>query len=239
MSASDTTTATRAGRSAGRIGLIVAGALSGALALALLRGGGGTCVGARIQAGPPGGYYSTGAKHLTTPTYALVSEGLDVGVDGPDSLFRRGRLGTVRVTATGSRSHPIFVGIAMQVTDRLVSRDRLARRGDGLRGRPVLRDLRAACPRLHPLAAPGKQTFWAAKASGSNRQTMSWKVAKGDWAVVVMNADATRGVRTNVSVGAEVPLLLELGIGLLAGGGLAAVGAGLALSHGTRGQSDR
>ena len=237
MIASETTTATRAGRSAGRIGLIVTGALSGALALALLAGGG-ALVWAHGSKQDPQGYYSTGAKHLTTPTYALVSEGLDVGVDGPDSLFRNGRLGTVRVTATGSRSHPIFVGIARksQIVSYLgtVSHDAVTDFEVDPFSVTYARRAGASIP-----AAPGKQTFWAAKASGSGRQTMSWKVAKGDWAVVVMNADATRGVRTNVSVGAKAPLLLELGIGLLAGGGLAAAGAGLALYHGTRGQSDR
>ena len=83
-------------------------------------------------------------------------------------------------------------------------------------------------------SAPAKQTFWAAKASGSGRQTMIWPVAKGDWAVVVMNADGTRGVHTDVSVGAKVPFLLELGAGLLVGGGLAAAGAGAAIYRGKR-----
>jgi hypothetical protein len=76
-------TTTRAGRGAGRIGLIVAGALSAALALALLAGGG-ELVWAHASEQDGHGYYSTGAHQLKKPTYALVSEGLDVGVDGPD-----------------------------------------------------------------------------------------------------------------------------------------------------------
>ena len=47
-----------------------------------------------------------------------------------------------------------------------------------------------------------------------------------------MNADGTRGVHTDVSVGAKVPFLLELGAGLLIGGGLAAAGAGAAIYRG-------
>ena len=224
----------RTGRSGGRIGLMVAAALLGALALALLAGGG-ALVWAHGAKQDGHGYYSTGAKQLRTPTYALVSEGLDVGTDGPDVLFRKGRLGTLRVTATGSRAHPIFIGIAhkSQVAAYLgnVSHDALtdfevdpfsvtyARRSGG------------AMP-----TAPGKQTFWAAKAAGSGRQTITWPVAKGDWAVAVMNADASRGVRTNVSVAAKAPFLLELGVGLLAGGGLAAAAAGAAVYHGRRDQ---
>jgi hypothetical protein len=233
MIASETTT--RTGRSAGRIGLIVTGALAGALALGLLAGGG-ALVWAHGSKQDGHGYYSTGAKQLKTPTYALVSEGLDVGVDGPDSLFRNGRLGSVRVSATGTRAHPIFVGIARksQIASYLgsVSHDAVTDFEVDPFSVTYARRAGSATP-----TAPGEQTFWAAKATGSGRQTMTWPVAKGDWAVVVMNADATRGVRTNVRVAAKLPLLLEFGVGLLAGGGLAAAGAAVAIFHGRREQS--
>src|SRR6476661_5921168 len=233
MIASETTV--RPGRSAGRRGLMITGALAGALALALLAGGG-ALVWAHGTKEDGGGYYATGSKHLTTPTYAFVTEGLDVGVDGPDSLFRNGRLGTVRVTATGTRAHPIFVGIARksQIASYLgsVSHDALTDFEVDPFAVTYARRAGSATP-----TTPWKQTFWAAKATGSGRQTLTWRVAKGDWAVVVMNADATRGVRTNVTVAAKLPLLLELGVGLLADGGLAAAGASVAIFHGRRGQS--
>ena len=69
MFASETTA--RTGRSAGRMGLIVTGAIAGALALALLAGGG-ALVWAQGTKEDGGGYYATGSKHLTTPTYAFV-----------------------------------------------------------------------------------------------------------------------------------------------------------------------
>ena len=76
MIASETTA--RTGRSAGRMGLIVTGAIAGALALALLAGGVPSS-GSHGTKKNGGGYYATGSKHLTTPTYAFVTEGLDVG----------------------------------------------------------------------------------------------------------------------------------------------------------------
>ena len=101
------------GRSTGQIVLIVVGVLAGLLALALLAGGGVLVWGHSTQRDAQG-YYATGFTSLATPTYALVSDGLDVGTDGPDWLFRRGRLGTVRVTARGAATHPVFVGIGRQ-----------------------------------------------------------------------------------------------------------------------------
>jgi hypothetical protein len=40
-------------------------------------------------------------------------------------------------------------------------------------------------------AAPAVQAFWVAAAEGAGRQTVSWQVDGGEWAVVVMNADAS------------------------------------------------
>ena len=98
------------GRSAGQIVLIVVGSLAGLVALVLLAAGG-LLIWTHETKRDADGYYATGAEGLATPTYALVSERLDVGTDGPDWLFRRGRLGAVRVSATGSSGHPVFVGI--------------------------------------------------------------------------------------------------------------------------------
>jgi hypothetical protein len=49
-----------------------------------------------------------------------------------------------------------------------------------------------------------------------------------------MNADGTPAVRARVSVAAQVPLLLWLGIGLLSGGGVLAAAGGALIFFGTR-----
>ena len=61
-------------------------------------------------------------------------------------------------------------------------------------------------------AMPTAQTFWAASATGG--RDLEWKVRKGEWTVVVMNEDASPGVRVDAKVGAKVPLLGDLGWGL-------------------------
>ena len=206
--------------------------LAGLLALALLAGGGALVWGHSTQRDAKG-YYATGFKSLATPTYALVSDGLDVGTDGPDWLFRRGRLGTVRVTANGASAHPVFVGIGRQSDVdsylRAVEHDAVT----DFEVDPFSVTYSRRAGDTTP-AAPGTQTIWAAQASGSGRQTVTWPVQKGAWAVVVMNADAARGVEADVSVGAKVPFILWLGVGLLGAGALVAVGSGVAIYFGVR-----
>jgi hypothetical protein len=161
------------------------------------------------------------SRALSTPTYALVADKLGVGT-GPDWLFQRSRLGTIRVTATGRSGKPIFVGIARtsQIDEYLgdVAHDEITDIEVDPFSVVSSRQPGAARP-----AAPTSQTFWARRASGADRETLTWPVQKGDWAVVVMNADGARGVQTGVSVGAKFGFLLWLGIGLFVVGGLFAV----------------
>ena len=47
-----------------------------------------------------------------------------------------------------------------------------------------------------------------------------------------MNEDASRGVATELSIGAELDQVIWIGIGLLVAGGLLAAGAALAITAG-------
>ena len=67
-------------------------------------------------------------------------------------------------------------------------------------------------------------------------QTVTWDVKHGDWSVVVMNADGSRGVDTGVSAGADFPILSALAWGGV-GGGLVLLGvAALLIVAGTTAQ---
>jgi hypothetical protein len=226
------TSETQANRQNGRLALIVAGASLAIFALVLL-GSGGVLVGIHSTKPDAGGFYTSSSHPISTPTYAFVPRKLDVGNDGPDFLFRKGRLGTLRVTATGTPSKPIFVGITRQAqVDRYLTRVAY----DAIEDFDL--DPFSITTRRHPGAAeatpPTTRPIWAASAAGPGRQGMRWHVQKGNCAVVVMNADGSPGIATNVSVGAKLPFLLWLGVGLLIGSVVLAITAGWLIVTGTR-----
>jgi hypothetical protein len=64
--------------------------------------------------------------------------------------------------------------------------------------------------------------------------TVDWEPEDGDWRVVVMNNDSSRGVDADMSIGAELDTVLWIGIGLLVLGGLFAIAASLAITAAVR-----
>jgi hypothetical protein len=84
-------------------------------------------------------------------------------------------------------------------------------------------------------APPGEQDFWFEAVEGPGTQVLEWDVVEGSWTVVVMNADAARGVDVDATVGARVGFVLPLAIGLLVGGVvLLLAGGGLIFAGGRR-----
>lgn len=79
-----------------------------------------------------------------------------------------------------------------------------------------------------PSAAPGTEDFWVASADGPGRQTLEWGPARGDWTVVVMNADGSEGVSVEATIAAKSSWVFRGGVALLVGGAMGLL-VGLAL----------
>jgi hypothetical protein len=69
-----------------------------------------------------------------------------------------------------------------------------------------------------PATSPGEASFWSASVSGTGTQTLSWKPQPGDWTLVVMNADGSRGVAVNAAIAATLPVLGWLWVVLVVSG---------------------
>ena len=227
------THSTQQQRSSSSTTAVVVVAITGLIALAGLVIGG-VLLGIHATKRDGEGFYAAGAHPLSSPTRALVSDVLDVGTDGGDWLFRKGRLATLRVTATGTSDKPVFVGVATQAQINAylhgVARDVIT---DFELDPWTVKRRRHAGEAVPPL--PTEEHFWSASASGSGRQVVRWHVRKGDWAVAVMNADGSPGIATDISVAAKVPLIMWLGIAFLAVGAVFAVLA-VAVGYGIRRQ---
>jgi hypothetical protein len=205
--------------SGGRTAAAIGGGLLALIAAGLLAAGTVALVVDRT-ARDDQGFVMSGTQTYATSTYALVSDTATVDVHGVDVLDDLVGKVKVRSDSTG----PVFVGIgpADAVSRYLhgVPRERVSDLAEG--NGSVIAGAR-------PPAPPQSRRFWVASASGSGRQALGWDVRDGDWRVVVMSADATRGVRADVAVGAELPALLGAGLGLLAGGGLFLLASALVL----------
>jgi hypothetical protein len=218
-------------RSGGRIASIVAGGIAALLAIGFIAAGALLLWGDSRK--DEQGYLSTGKDGYATSTYALASDNLDVDLDGAGWIVDRGDLGNVRLKVESNAGNPVFVGIARtsdvsdylrgtsytSVSDVDYSPFHASYREHGGDHRPAL---------------PANQGFWAASAHGSGTQTLAWDLKDGDWSIVVMNADGSRGVDTDISAGAKFPFLATLGWISLAGGLVLGIIAGTLIYLGAR-----
>jgi hypothetical protein len=209
--------------------MLVAGIIVGLIALGLVVGGG-VLTWAHTHRDAEG-YYTFDAHPYGTPGYAITSEELDLGAR-PNDWFPSG-IATLRFDVTSSTD--VFVGVAPRADVETylegVAHSVIA----SIDARPFRVTYRQVTGTAVP-APPTEQDFWAASVSGSGDQTLTWDLEKGSWTLVVMNADASRGVDVQVATGVKSGLLLPIGIGMIALGLLAAAGATALIVSSSRGK---
>jgi predicted homoserine dehydrogenase-like protein len=136
-----------------------------------------------------GGYISSGTHRFDTASHAIVTDGVKVDSDVPRWLIAR-----TRITATSSDGKPVFIGVARKrdVDAYLANVSRSQIRN--LEYSPFAVDYADRAGAASP-ARPASRSIWAASATGTGHQQLSWRIRSGEWRVVLMNAeiDATIG----------------------------------------------
>ncbi len=208
------------GRRQGGIALIVVGSILAIVAFGVLAGGGILMWADRTQR-DAAGYLQSPSTNLSTGAYAVAATDLNIVVSTPGWRLPEGALGSVRITTSTPTAGRLFIGIAPRsaVLSYLNGVDYATLTGfNGPDSAPSLQQHGGGAP-----GNPTDQSFWRAQVSGAGTQSLTWKVQAGQWAIVLMNADASRGVNADVSAGATAPFLFALALGLLIGGAVVAL----------------
>ncbi|MGH3036808.1 MAG: hypothetical protein ACRDMU_06460 [Gaiellaceae bacterium] len=210
-----------------RVLLLVFGGIAVLVALALLAGGGAGiwALGERDSSG----YFTSSTHELSSSSYAIASESVDVDEDVPG--WFGDRFATARVEV--SSDQPVFVGIAPasdverylagaqhdQITDFEVD--------------PFSVTYRHVEGDAQP-APPSDEDFWRVEASGPGTQTITWPLEQGEWSAVAMNADGSRDVTVEARFGARVSSLVWVAIAFLVAGALVLIGGAALIYYGAR-----
>ena len=210
----------------GPVLLMVAGALLGLLGLTLA-GLATAATWAAVQQ-RDGGFITAPTHRYTVSSYALTTTDLDVLID--DDLPSPARPDAARVVVRATPADPakpVFVGIAPAAEAAAYLSDVEHSELTSVRFAPFRATYRTV-PGSRTPEPPGRQTFWAVSAEGTGTQQAETALRSGNWAVVVMNADATPQVAADLTAGARFALLGPIAAGLIVGT-VVLLGAGVAL----------
>jgi hypothetical protein len=208
-----------------RIALAITGAIASLIAVALVAGGALALYGDSQKDND--GYLRTDTGHFTADTRALATDNLDVDLGDADWLAQSDDLGRVEVTAQSRDGKPVFVGIARTSdVERYLAGVPYTTVND-IDVDPFSADYERHSGHRHPVT-PENAGIWVESSQGSGKQSIDPKLDNGDYSVVVMNADGSLGVDADVSAGAKIPFLDELGWSAIGSGAFALIlGIGL------------
>ncbi|HEX6400901.1 MAG TPA: hypothetical protein VF108_10600 [Actinomycetota bacterium] len=194
------------------------------VSLALL-GAGGTALWAdRTQR--DGGYVTTGVHEFATAGSALATVSAELGSAGIGWLYAPTLLDEVRIRVTPtSPGSALFVGIGPSTeVDRYLA---------GVNHTVITEFWEEKVDAVaggEPRSAPATQDFWVASSTGPGARTLEWDPTDGSWTVVVMNADGRPGIDVGADLGARLPAVLWIAVGVLIAGAVFLAGGGLLIA---------
>ena len=206
--------------SAGRTGLMIGGGILATFGSVLALGGGGI-----LAIGGSDGKFSSGHRDVSTPTSALVSEVAKInGTAEVADVLGHPKVKIAADSVRGDKN--VFVGVGPKAqVDRYLAGASIDKVNDfEVDPWSLDKTRREGTTKPKP---PSTQSFWVAKSSGSSA-AIDWKVRDGNYRVVVMNADGSRGVATQSQFEVEVPHLSTIALVMLIVG-LVTVGGGIAM----------
>jgi hypothetical protein len=207
-------------KKAGRTGLLIGGGVLATFGTVLALGGGGI-----LAIGGSDGTFSSGHRDVSTGSSALVSGVAKINgtADVTDVLGHP----RVRISADSVRTDKnVFVGVGPKAqVDKYLAGAPIDKVTDfEVDPWSLDKTLREGTAKPKP---PATQSFWVAKSTGSTA-AIDWKVRDGNYRVVVMNADGSRGVATQSKFEVKVPHLSTVALAMLIVG-LVTVGGGIAM----------
>jgi hypothetical protein len=198
------------------LGLI--GVTSVIVAAALLFGGG-SLLWADTTLTDGEGFINTVPMDVDVDGYALVAGPAQFELE-PEFPIALGDVATIRLRVENqSPSQGIFVGIAETTTLDAYLGGAAHAIVEELESESMSLSYRTGGAGDLP-ALPAEQDFWISSIGGVGEQTLEWDMATGSYSFVVMNEDASEGMSFDAVVGARVPMIRPIGVGLLIGGGV-------------------
>ena len=214
------------GHRVAQVTAIIVGVLIALAAIASLLGAGVLAWATATQRDSQG-FFSTPKQRFSTATSAITSDRIDLRADpGPSDWFvTNDNIARVRIQAKNEGA--TFIGIARESDVERYLAGVAHHEVTSVSYDPFSATYRNS-PGTRLPQPPATETFWVAKAVGEGTQTLQWTPTNGTWAVVIMNANASPGVASDVSLGLRVSILGWM-IGALIVVGLVAllIGTGL------------
>jgi hypothetical protein len=205
---------------AGRIALIVTGAVAALVSTALIVGGIAALWGDSQK--DSDGYLTTKSQRFEAGGRALATENLDMDLGDADWVAQTDDLGRLKITAESRDQKPLFVGLARTSdVESYLSGVPYSTVTD-VDASPFRADYERHAGNRHPVS-PEHAGIWEASSDGRGEQSIDWQIEDGDWSIVVMNADGSLGVDAEVSAGADIPFLDELGWSAIGSGAFALI----------------
>ena len=160
------------------------------------------------------GYFSTRTANFAANSYALTSPTLgDVTTNGTAAPLNLD-IARIRLEATNAGNTAVFIGIASRADVDSYLNGVAHTEVRGIETDPLRVRYGEISGSQRP-APPDSQNFWVESASGTGSQEVTWSVQPGSWAVVVMNADASRPVAVSLQAGVRSGLLAPIAVTLL------------------------